>query len=137
MSHLVTLNGYLSLGGTVVSTDTASMNTTHGVDLIDDNNFGDLWHQRVIGAQDFQMAFEASNDLVDDALDEDIEALIATNFAVAMRHDGGAISASNPEYQFTGSFSSIQKTFQWNTLAKISGTIMLTTSAGVTRDITP
>ena len=77
------------------------------------------------------------NDHADDALDEDMEALLATSFAVAWRASDGAIAVGNPEYQFTGSLSSLNKTYAMGQIAKISGTIMMTTTAAVTRDVTP
>lgn len=136
-AHIVVMDGFISMGGTNIHPDTLSFTVTHSTELVEDTVFADNFHQRLIGLQDYQVAFECENDHADDALDEDIEALIATNFAVAWRASDGAISTSNPEYQFTGSFSSITKTYAMGQIAKISGTIMMTTTASVTRDTTP
>jgi len=137
LAHLVVLDGYLTLGGTSIHPDSLSFTVTHNVELVDDTVFGDNFKQKLIGIQDYQLSFEAENDHADDALDEDIEALIATNFAVAWRASDGAISTSNPEYQFTGALSSVAKTYAMGQIAKISGTISITTTAAVTRDVTP
>lgn len=135
MAHTVILNGYLSLGGTVISCDVVSMTITHSVDLPEDTAFCDSWKQRLIGVQDYQVAFEAYNDHTDNALDEDLDALMATHFAAAWRPTGDAISASNPEVQFTGAIGTLTKTYAHGAVAKVSGTIMQSTSAGITRDV--
>jgi hypothetical protein len=137
LAHIVTNNSYLSLGGTVVSTDSTSINPTQSAELQDDTCFGDTFHQRLVGLQDYQLQVELNNDYADDALDEDIEALLGTSFAVAWKPVATTISTSNPEYQFTGAISSINKTHAVGQITKISLTIMISTSAGVTRDVTP
>ena len=136
-AHTVVMDGYITMGGTNFHTDTMSFSSSHSVELVEDTVFGDNFHQRLIGLQDYQMSWEAENDHADDALDEDVEALIATNFAVAWRASDGAISTSNPEYQFTGSFSNVTKTYVMGQIAKISGAIAMTTTAAVTRDVAP
>jgi hypothetical protein len=137
MAHTVITGGFLSLGGTDVSADTKSISASESAELQDDTCFADTWRQRLVGLRDYQLQAELHNDAVDDALDEDLEALLGTSFAVAWRYDDGAISTGNPEYQFTGAISSINKTVAVGEVNKVSLTIMLTTSAGVTRDVTP
>ena len=137
MAHLVVLDGFISMGGTNFHPDTLSFSSSHSVELVEDTVFADNFHQRLVGLQDYQMTWEAENDHADDALDEDVEALIGTSFAVAWRASDGAIAVGNPEYQFTGSFSNVTKTYAMGQIAKISGTIMMTTTSAVTRDVTP
>lgn len=137
MAHTVITGGYLSLGGTDVSGDTHSMTADETNDLPEDTAFGDTFKQRLIGLRDYQMSIEMYNDFADDALDEDLEALLGTSFAVAWRPDDGAISTSNPEYQFTGAISSISKGHSIGGVATVSLTIQQTTTASVTRDVTP
>lgn len=133
MAHLVVLKGFLSMGGTNIHPDTLAFNTSHSVELVDDTVFGDTFKQRLIGLQDYQLSFEAENDHADDLLDEDIEALIGTSFSTIWRASDAAIGLGNPSYTFTGSFSTVNKTYAMGQIAKISGTILITTSATVTR----
>jgi hypothetical protein len=135
--HQVITAAYLTIGSATLTLDGQSVTISHSVDLVEDSVWGDTWKQRLISLQDYQLSFEALGDQTDDELNEDLDALMGTNVAVAFRASSGAIAVTNPEYQFTGAVSNLTKTFAHGQVVKISGTIMLTTSAGVTRDVTP
>ena len=137
MAHGVTTNAYLLLSATEVSTYLKSLQASETFDLPDDTCMGDTYKQRLVGVGDYQLSGEFNNDYVDNLLDEVIEGLKGTNFAVAWRPVNTTIAAGNPEYQFTGSFSSLVKKHTHGQPHGLTFTIMLTTSAGVTRDITP
>lgn len=134
--HQVILNALLTLGSATVTLDGTSITDVWSQELPEDTCFGDTFKQRKLSVQDQQLQFEAWNDYTDNELDEDLEALKGTAFAVAYRPSSGAIAVTNPEIQFTGALTNLQKTFQHGQIAKVSGSLMLT-SGTVTRDIAP
>ena len=135
--HQVVLTSRLTIGSATLTLEGQSATLTHSVDLADDTVWGDTYKQRLVALMDYQLSFEALNDYTDNELDEDLDALMGTNVATAYSPSSGAISVTNPEYQFTGAVSSLVKTYSLGQVAKVGGTVMLTTSAGVTRDVTP
>lgn len=135
--HQVIMAAYLTLGSAALTLDGVQATLTTSVEFDEDTVWGDLWKQRKISLGDVQLTFEAINDYTDNELDEDLDALIRTEIACALRPDSGAISATNPEYQFTGAVSTLQKTFQHGKVPRVSGTVMLTSGSGITRDVTP
>ena len=135
MAHQVANGSFISLGGTDMSSDGTSISDAHSTDLPEDTSFADTFKQRLIGLQDYQLSLEFNQNYVDDGLDEDLEALKATNFAVLWRPDDAVVGTGNPEYQFTGAISSMTKTHQLNNVMTVSVTIMNTTTATVTRAV--
>ena len=135
--HQVITRAALTIGSATLTLDGTSASLQHMVDLVEDQVWGDTFKQRLVGLQDYQLQFEAFNDYTDNELDEDLDALMGTSVAIAFKPSSVAIAVTNPEYQFTGAVSNLTKTYQHGQVAKVSGTIMLTTSAGVTRDVTP
>ena len=135
--HQVITAGALTLGAATVTLDGVSMTWNNTVDAVEDTVWGDTYKQRLVGLGDYGGTFEAFNDHTDNELDEDLEALLRTSFAVAWKPNSGAISVTNPEYQFTGTLTALTKTYAHGQVPKVTGTLVLTTSAGVTRDVTP
>ena len=132
--HTITLASYLTMGAATLTLDGTAFSIARSVDLPEDTVWGDTYKQRLIGVQDIQATFEALNDFTDNELDEDIDALMGTAFAVDFRPATGSPSATNPAAQFTGAISNLQKTYAHGQVAKISGTIMLT-SGTLTRAV--
>lgn len=137
MAHQTILAGALTIGSATVTLDGVSMTWNHTVNLVDDTVWGDTFEQALIGVQGYNGSFEAMSDNTDNELDEDLDALMATSVAVAWKASTAAISVTNPEFQFTGAISNLTKTYAHGQVAKVSGQIKLTTSATVTRDVTP
>lgn len=135
--HHVITAALLTLGSVTVTLDGTTMQWNHSVDLVDSTVWGDTFKQKLISLQDYGGSFEANNDLTDNELDEDLDAAMATNVAVAWRPSSGAIAVTNPELQFTGAMSNLQKTLTHGQVYKVSANVQLTTSAGITRDVTP
>lgn len=133
--HQVILAAYLTIGSATLTLDGQMATITHTVDLENDEVWGDSWKQRLISLQDYKLDFEVLQDETDNELNEDLDALMDTNVAVAFRASSAGISATNPEYQFTGAVQNLVKTFAHGKVAKITGSVVLTTSAGVTRDV--
>ena len=69
---------------------------------------GDIFMSRLAGVRDYGVTPVFSDEYDAGDLDEDIDALWGTIFAVAWRPDAGVRSATNPEYQFMGVLSSDQ-----------------------------
>ena len=135
MAHFVYTNAYLSLGGTDVSGHLRSIQANHSQDTPDDPIMGDEFMSRLAGVRDYGVTPVFSDDYDAGDLDEDIEALWGTTFAVAWRPDNGAISTSNPEYQFTGVLSSDQAGGAFGDAAtRTLGAIMIATGV-VTRAV--
>jgi hypothetical protein len=134
--HQVILAAYLTIGSATLTLDGQSVTLTQSVDLVEDGVWGDTHKQRLVSLQDVQLQFEALQDNTDNELNEDLDAAVGTNVAVAFRASSASIGPDNPEYQFTAALSNLTKVFAHGQVAKISGTLMLTTSAGITRDVT-
>lgn len=134
--HIVVLNPALTLGAATLTLDGTSATLQHSCDLVEDTVWGDTFKQRLISLQDYQASFEALLDYTDNELDEDLDAIMGTSIAFAFKPVNDTIAATNPEYQFQGGVSNLQKTFALGQTAKVSGTVMLL-SGGITRDVTP
>jgi hypothetical protein len=136
LAHYVYKNAYLSVGGTNISGDVEELSVNREQELQDDTCMGDTFRNKLGGLQNLELEVTLHNDYVDDGLDEDLEALIGTTFAVAYRPDAGAISTSNPEYQFTGVLG---EGGSGGTVGEIDKkSITLTIASGtLTRDVTP
>ena len=135
MAHFVYTNAYLSLGGTDVSGHLRSIQANHNQDTPDDPTMGDVFMSRLAGVRDYGVTPVLSDDYDAGDLDEDIDALWGTTFAVAWRPVNEAISTSNPEYQFTGVLSSDQAGGAFGDAAvRTLGAIMIATGE-VTRAV--
>lgn len=135
MAHIVATDCYVSLGSAQSSHGT-SVSLNLGDDLPDDTCFGDSFHQCLNGLQTCEAEFEFNNDFADNDLDEDLESLRGTQFAVAIRPVNTTIAATNPEYQFTGAASSVERTFEVGEVGKVKVSVKLA-SGTFTRDVTP
>ena len=135
MAHQVITAGALVIGTATVTLDGVSMTWSDSVDLPEDTVWGDTYKQRLIGLRDYSGSFEALGDNTDNELDEDLDAVLGTSVAITWRSSSGGIAATNPEFQFTGAISNLTKTFAHGQVYKVSGTIMQTTTAAVTRDV--
>jgi hypothetical protein len=124
------------MGAATLTLDGTSATLQHSCDLVEDTVWGDTFKQRLVSLQDYQASFEALIDYTDNELDEDLDSLMGTTFAFAFRPTSSATATTNPEYQFTGGISSLQKAFQLGQIAKVSGAVMLT-SGTLVRDVTP
>ena len=135
MAHFVYTNAYLSLGGEDVSEHLRSIQANHSQDTPEDPVMGDAYKNRLAGVRDYGVTPTFSDDYAAGSLDEIIDGLFGAPFAVAWRPKNEAISASNPEFQFTGLLSSDQAGGGFGDAAmRTLGAIMI--SSGVpTRDI--
>lgn len=139
MPVTVLYDAYVSLNAVDVSAQVKSVSIPLAIAELDTGAMGVDTVLNEPGLKSFSVELEFNNDFTDNELDEDLFALwdARTKFAIAIRHNRtSAISATNPEYQFTGFIAS------WNpiqgakgTLA--GGTLRLANSTALVRDVTP
>jgi hypothetical protein len=137
MAHFVFKDAYLSLNSSDVSTHLESLSVTHSQETPDDTTMGATFRRFLPGLQTYELEAVFHNDFTDNDLDEDLFALMGTTFPVAWRPSKtDAISATNPEYQFTGCLGEGSTGGTVGEIDKFTVKIMLS-SGTVTRDVTP
>lgn len=139
MSAQVLYDAFVSLNGVDVSAQAKSISIPMAIAVLDVAAMGTDTVVNEPGLKSFSAEVEFNSDFTDNELDEDLFTLwdARTKFAIKIRHNKtSAISATNPEYQFDGFISG------WNPIqgAKgtiAGGTISLSNSSVMTRDVTP
>jgi len=102
MAQMVLTNAYVAVNAVDISSSVKSVTLNYSKEELDDTVMGDTGRSRAGGLADWTLELELINDFADDAMDEDLFALVGTTFAIAVRPVNTTISTSNPEYQGTG-----------------------------------
>ncbi|PKT71868.1 hypothetical protein CW362_16545 [Streptomyces populi] len=102
MAKMVLLAQYLSINGTVLSSNTKKAELSVEVEDKDVTNFASLgWKEVLGGLKSGELACEFLQDFAATQLDSIMWPLLGTVVAFEVRADQGAVSTSNPKY--TGS----------------------------------
>jgi len=138
MAVKVFTNSFLSINGVEISSAIKSCTMPLAIAALDATTMGSA--ATVInepGLKNFSMSFDFLDDFTDNEINEDFHALWdgRTKFAVAWRPENTTIGTGNPEYQFTGFFTSLPNGGMVGTLA--GGTCTLANSSALVRDVTP
>ena len=137
MAKMVLLASFLSVNGTDYSSLTSKIELSVEVEEKDVTTFGSLgWKEVLGGIKSSSLAATFKQDIADGSLDETIWGLFGTVVPFAVRLDGGAVSASNPEYQGNVLVS------QWSPIAGSVGDVAEVeatwpVSGAIVRDVTP
>jgi hypothetical protein len=136
MAKIVLTDVVVTLGGNTVSDHVASVTLTTDVAEVATTAFGDSAVTRVGGLKDNSVQLEFHQDFAASNLESIVYPLIGTVAAITVKPTSGAISATNPEYQFNALISS------WSPIAGAVGdlaTVSVTwqISGAITKDITP
>jgi hypothetical protein len=104
MATLAFTDGFVSLGGTDVSTSVRSVTLNYSVEVLDETAMADTTRVNKGGLKNWSVDIEFNQDFVDDGLDEDIHTLIGTTGTVIVRPTSSAVGTGNPNYTGTGLF---------------------------------
>lgn len=113
-----------------------SMTVSLSAAVVDDTNMGDTWEAKLGGRKSGTVTVEFSQDFAASQVDATLWAALGTVVAFTGKPTSGAISTTNPEYQFSvliSDYSPIDGSH--GDLATTSVTWPL--SGAVTRDVTP
>jgi hypothetical protein len=136
MAKLVLTDVVVTIAGTPVSDHVGSVTITTDVAEVATTAFGGSAVTRVGGLRDNSVQLEFHQDYAASNLESIVYPLIGTVAAITVKPTSGAISDTNPEYQFNALISS------WTPVAGAVGdlaTVSVTwqISGAITKDITP
>ncbi len=84
------------------TSDVASVAISVSAEQLDTTNMGSSgWKSFIGGLKEGTITLTFHDDFADNALDEDVFALLGTVATVAVKPTASAISATNPEFQFS------------------------------------
>lgn len=99
MPNRVLTNSYLLVNAVNLSTFVKSITLNWKAEMQDDTAMGDTARSRIGGLKDWDFEVEFFQDYAAGAVDATLFSLVgAAAFAVEIRGDGGAVSATNPKY---------------------------------------
>ena len=139
MAKLVLTDVVVTISGTTISDHVASVTLTTDVAEVATTAFGDTAVTRVGGLKDNSIQLEIMQDFAvspSNSIEAVVYPLIGTVVAMTVKPTSGAISTSNPEYQFNALINS------WSPVAGAVGdlaTVSVTwpISGAITKDTTP
>jgi hypothetical protein len=136
MAKLVLTDVVVTIAGETVSDHVGSVTITTDVAEVATTAFGGTAVTRVGGLRDNSVQLEFHQDYAASNLESIVYPLIGTVAAITVKPTSGAISDTNPEYQFNALISS------WTPVAGAVGdlaTVSVTwqISGAITKDITP
>ncbi len=139
MAKLVLTDVVVTIAGTTISDHVASVTLTTDVNEVATTAFGDTAVTRAGGLKDNSIQLEIMQDFAvspSNSIEAVVYPLIGTVAAMTVKPTSGAISTSNPEYQFNALITS------WSPVAGAVGdlaTVSVTwpISGAITKDVTP
>ena len=108
MASKTLTNAYVSLGGSNLSTYVKGVTFTREVEAQDDTTMGMTTRSNLPGLVNWNLQIEFRSDYADNLLDEILDGLVGSVFAVALRAENATISTGNPEWQASGMITSQQ-----------------------------
>ena len=94
-------NRSVTLGGTDVSSALRALDFGEGQESISAETDGDDYRWFELGMRTGAMTLQFKQDMTSGGINETIDALLGTTFAVVVKMDAGATSTSNPQYTAT------------------------------------
>lgn len=102
MSAFALTYGYLSVGGTDISSYVKSMELTMNGETVDVTAMSSTaWRSFAAGLKDWEISVTCNTDVAAGLLDSIMAALYFTSAAVEVRATGSAVSTSNPKWTGT------------------------------------
>ena len=99
MAKLVLTNANITIGGTDVSANVASVQIETSVDEVETTAFGDTGKTRVGGLLDTTISLSMHNDY--SAIEGLVYPLIGSTTTIVVKPNGTAVSTTNPSYTAT------------------------------------
>lgn len=92
-------NASVTINTVDLSDHVRSVTLTHTADTLDETAMGDTFRNRIAGLQDWSLDVEFLSDFANAEIDHTLNALVgAAPFAVILKADAGATSATNPKW---------------------------------------
>lgn len=99
MASEVITNGFISVGGTDLSSHARRITVDFTADEQEDTAMGDSWRSRKMGLKDVSVSVDWNQDFAASQLDATLWPLFGTDdVAVIVRKDAGSVAATNPQY---------------------------------------
>lgn len=98
MATFAFTDGYVSIGGNVLSTYCKSIKLDISAEELDDTAMGDTFHSRIAGLKDWTVSLEFHQDVANTLLDAIVFPLLGTVAAAEFRATSSAVGTSNPKY---------------------------------------
>ena len=108
MANMVLRNAFVSLNAVDLSNLVRQVTLSYSAELQDDTAMGDTARSRIGGLKDWSMQIEFFQDYAAGKVDATLFSLVGSTFAVEVRPDSAAASATNPKYTGTGILESYQ-----------------------------
>ncbi len=100
MAEIVFTNGHLTVNAVDLSCFVRSMTLNYSAEILDKTDMCDDTRSKIAGLRDWSLEVEFNQDFAAGAVDATLFSLVgAATFAIAVRADQGATSATNPEFQ--------------------------------------
>lgn len=137
MAVVPLLNEYVTFNAVDLADHCKGANFSAEAAALDSTAFGDSWNESTGGLKSGTVSIELMDDFALSSVDATIWGAFNTGtaVAVAIRAVNGAISTTNPEYQFNVLPNAFNMGGSLGELAKKSLTFPIT--GAVTRDVTP
>lgn len=110
MATFAFTDGYVSIGGNVLSSYCKAATLEVSADELEDTAFGDTFRSRIPGLKDWSLKLEFNQDVANGLLDAIVWPLLGTVAALELRPTSSAVGTSNPKW--TGNLL----VSQWNPL---------------------
>lgn len=137
MAVLALLNAYVTFNAVDLSDHCRSVTISAEADQLDSTTFGDTWREYTGGLKQGTVAMEFLDDFASGSVDATLFSAFNTGtaVAVAVKAVNGAISTTNPEYQFN------VLPHQWGVGGSLGEmapkSVTLNITGAITRDTTP
>jgi hypothetical protein len=143
MAQIVLTDVTVSLGSITIGTNAVkSVTINYTPEVLDNTGMGHGAKSRKVGLPDWSIDIEIFQDYADDALDEDLWAIIAGTGdvgAISIKPTSSAISAANPAYTSTAGFLESYSPIAAGAVGELglARLRILSMGADLDRDITP
>ena len=106
MATFVMTDASVTIGGVDLSDHGVDVSVSYEAEAQDDTAFGDSTRQFTGGLKNWTMEFTFKQDFAAAKVDATLFPLVGTSGPVAVKPTSGAVSATNPNYNGTGLFTS-------------------------------
>lgn len=102
MASLAFTDGFVSFGGTDISSYVTSVTLDYAAEMLDETAMGDTTRIMKGGLKTWSATLEMNQDFADNLIDEILFPLVGTTGTLIVRPTSSAVGAANPNYTGTG-----------------------------------
>ncbi len=102
MAQFVLSDAFCSVAGVDLSDHVKSLTLNHGADSVEKTVMSDTTHKFMGGLKVTSLDVEFAQDFASAKVDATLFPLVGTTAAIIVRPDSAAVSATNPNFTFTG-----------------------------------